>query len=57
VNQPKLTYDQWCEHYMATVDPAVREALRAIHGVDTDAEIQQARRQEYEFYVNGGFDH
>jgi hypothetical protein len=56
MKQPKLTYDQWCEQHMATVDPAVREALHEIHGIDADTEIEQARRQEYEFYVRGGFD-
>lgn len=52
----KLTYEQWVDMYAAPLDDEMRLALKELHGLDADKEIEQARRKEYEFYINGGFD-
>ena len=52
----KLTYEQWCEKFMTSVTDEVRQSLKEYHNIDADAEVEQARRKEYEFYINGGFD-
>ena len=38
--------------YMAPVDAAAR-ALEEYHLIDAAYEVEQARRKEYEFYING----
>lgn len=52
----RLTYDEWVDMYAVPLDDETRLALRELHGIDADDEIEQARRKEYEFYLNGGFD-
>lgn len=53
MNEQKLTYEQWCEKYMAPVDAAALSALEEYHLIDAAYEVEQARRKEYEFYING----
>jgi hypothetical protein len=52
----KLTYEQWCEKFTISVTDKVRQELKEYHNIDADAEVEQARRKEYEFYINEGFD-
>jgi hypothetical protein len=52
----KLTYEQWCEKFTISITDKVRHSLKEYHNIDADAEVDQARRKEYEFYINGGFD-
>lgn len=56
MNEQKLTYEQWCEKYTITVTDEARQALKEYHNIDSDIEIEQIRRKEYEFYINGGWD-
>jgi len=37
-----------------SVTDEVRQALKEYHNID--AEVEQERRKEYEFYINGGFE-
>jgi len=52
----KLSYEDWCQKYMADVDPAMIEELKNFHGVDAVKEVEDMRRREYEFYITGGFE-
>ena len=52
----KLTYEQWCEKFTISITDSARQALKEYHNIDADAEVEQARRKEYEFYINGEFD-
>jgi hypothetical protein len=52
----KLTYEQWCEKIKISITDEARQALKEYHNIDADSEVEQARRKEYEFYINGGFD-
>ena len=53
----KLPYEEWCKKYMvADIDPALIEDLKQFHGIDAVKEVEAARRKEYEFYINGGFE-
>ena len=52
----KLTYEEWCEKYITPVTVESRQALKKYHNIDADAVFEQARRKEYDFYLNGGFD-
>ena len=37
-----------------SVTDEVRQALKEYHNIDADAEVEQVKRKEYEFYINGG---
>jgi hypothetical protein len=37
-----------------SVTDEVRQALKEYHNINADAEVEQVRRKEYEFYINGG---
>jgi hypothetical protein len=52
----KLTYEQWREKFTTSVTDKARQALKEYHNIDADAEVEQAIRKEYDFYLNGGFD-
>ena len=52
----KLTYEQWCEKFTISVTDKVKQELKEYHNIDADAEVEQARRKEYEFYINGEWD-
>ena len=52
----KLTYEEWVNMYASPQDDKSFQALKELHGLDADEVIEQARRKEYEFYINGGFD-
>ena len=52
----KLPYEEWCAKFTVSITDEARQALKALHNIDADAEVEHARRKEYEFYLNGGFD-
>lgn len=55
----KLTYEEWVDMYAAPQDDESFQALKELHGLNADEVIElieQTRRKEYEFYINGGFD-
>ena len=47
----KLTYEQWKEQHNITVSEDVRKAIKDLHGLDADQEVEQALLKEYEFYL------
>ena len=54
----KLTFEEWRTRYFGKVTMAedLKEALRQFHNIDANKEIEAAMRQEYNVYLNGGYD-
>ena len=47
----KLTYEQWKEKHNITVSENVRKAIKDLHDLDADQEVEQVLLKEYEFYL------
>lgn len=54
-DQPKLTYEQWCERFMVNINQADVDDAQLLHGLDLRQEIEQARRVMYDEYIKGEF--
>jgi hypothetical protein len=52
----KLTFEQWRERYCRPITEDLKDELKQFLDVDAVTVIEAAQRQEYEFYINGGFD-
>jgi len=54
----KLTYEEFCEKMKMTVEMAPAEIALAkeTHGIDILGEMEQARKKEYQLYLDGDFD-
>ena len=50
----KLNYEEWCKEYMSPITDEMVDTLQQFHNIDAKKEIEEARRKEYEFYINGG---
>lgn len=53
----KLSYEDWHKKYMLA-DPLSdkdRSFFKTLD-IDIDIALEEARRREYEFYINGGFE-
>jgi hypothetical protein len=52
----KLTFEQWHERYCRSITNDLKDELNQFLDIDAVEVIEAAQRQEYEFYINGGFD-
>lgn len=52
----KLTYEQWRATLNVTVTDEAIADLKKYHNIDAVEETEKALRQEYEVYLNGGYD-
>lgn len=52
----KLSYEDWRDKFAVKIDGVAIDGLKQFHNIDAVKEVESALRQEYEFYLNGGFD-
>ena len=52
----KLTFEQWHLRYCHPITNDLKDELNQFLDIDEVEVIEAAQRQEYEFYINGGFD-
>jgi hypothetical protein len=52
----ELTFEQWHERYGRSITNDLKDELKQFLDIDEVEVIEEAQRQEYEFYINGGFD-
>jgi hypothetical protein len=47
----ELTYEEWRSLNTVVIDTGVSAALKQLHNIDADAEVESAMRREYEAYL------
>lgn len=47
----KLTYEKFCDKFTITISDEARNALKEIHNLDPDSEIESAKRKHYDLYI------
>ena len=50
-----LSYEEWKERMAVIVTDEVRKQMKELHGLDADAEVEQALQKEYQNYLKHFF--
>ena len=52
----KMSYEEFKEKYKVFFEPGVEDALKEVHGINTDQERENIIRQQYDLYLKSGAD-